>query len=133
MIKNHTKDKKSFMDAVILSLYSKTIAKNNTRSCNIRKYGDTINWENINFPPTVQDYCMSEKNNENICLNILEESENQRFTYIYKSSLTERKDKVYLILLETNHYIYLKNIFGIHLANLSSNSNSNSNLILILI
>ena len=40
------------MDAVTLSLYCKTIGKNNTSSKNIRRYSDTINWENINFPPT---------------------------------------------------------------------------------
>ena len=53
------------MDAVILSLYSKTICKNNTRPNNIRKYNDTINWSDINFPSTVQDYIMLEKDNEN--------------------------------------------------------------------
>ena len=111
---------------MLLSLYSKATGKNTTRPCNIRKYGDTIIWKNISFPPTVQDYSILEKNNENICLNILKESENQRFTYIYKSSLTERKNKVYLILLEKKHYIYLKNIFRIHLAYLFSDTDSDS-------
>ena len=49
------------MDAVILALYSKAIGKNNTRPNNIRKYSDTINWNDINFPSTDQDYIILEK------------------------------------------------------------------------
>ena len=70
----------------MLLLYSKTIGKNNTRPSNIRKYGDPINWKNINFPPTGVDYAMLENNNENISLNVLEEDEKERFKYIHRSS-----------------------------------------------
>ena len=55
-INPQTKDNISFMDAITLSLYFKTIGKNNTRSSKIRKYSGTINWKNINFPLTGQDY-----------------------------------------------------------------------------
>ena len=51
-----TKDNKSFLDSIKLSLHHKTIGKNNTRPTKIRKYSDTFNWENINFPPTGEDY-----------------------------------------------------------------------------
>ena len=47
-----------------LSLYFKSTGKNNTRSSKIRKYSDTINWKNINFPPTSEDYEQLEINNE---------------------------------------------------------------------
>ena len=118
-----TKDKTSFMDAVILSLYSKTISKNNTRPSNIRKYGDTINWEDINFPPTGADYTMLEKSN--VSLNVLEQDEKERFKYIYKSSEFNRKNKIDLILLEIKH-VYLKNKFAISISGIFSDSNSDS-------
>ena len=117
-----TKDK-TFMDAVILSLYSKTISKNNTRPSNIRKYGDTINWEDINFPPTGADYTMLEKSN--VSLNVLEQDEKERFQYIYKSSEFNRKNKIDLILLEIKH-VYLKNKFAISISGIFSDSNSDS-------
>ena len=66
-----TKDKNSFLDSVTLSLHHKTIGKNNTRSNNIRKYSDTVNWQNIKFPTTEKDYKQFEIDNEDISLNIL--------------------------------------------------------------
>ena len=93
------------MDAVILSLYSKTIGQNSTRTNNIRKYSDTINWEDINFLPTSQDYAIFEKNNKNISLNVLEEDENERFKYIYRFTKFNSKNIIYLILLEKKNII----------------------------
>ena len=84
------------MDAVTLSLYSKAIRQNNTRPSYIRKYSDCINWEDIDFPPTAQDYGMLEKNNKsknNISLNVLEIGETERFNYIYKSSDRKGQNK----------------------------------------
>ena len=78
-----TNDNKSFMDAVILALYSKTIGKNNTRPKNIRKYSDTINWDKINFPSTDQDYITLEKNNANVSLNVFKIDDEKRLRYIY--------------------------------------------------
>ena len=70
-LEQNDKNKKLFMDAVTLSLYSKTIGQNNTRPSNIRKYSDCINWKDVNHPPTCQDYAMFVKDNENISLNVL--------------------------------------------------------------
>ena len=119
-----TKDKKSFMDAVTLSLYSKTIRQNNTRPSNIRKYSDCINWEDIDFPPTVQDYGMLEKNNKNISLNVLEIGETERFNYIYKSS--DRKGQNKSNIVRKKHYVYLKSIFCINVIKLFSDTDFSS-------
>ena len=73
------------MDAAILSLFSQTIGK--IRPKNIRKYSDTINWENVNFPPTGQDFKQLEVNNEDIRLNVLQMNDKEKFEYIYKSTL----------------------------------------------
>ena len=94
-----TKDKKSFMDAVTLSLHIKSIGKNNTRPNNIRKHSDTIKWENINFSATGQDYKHLEANNEDIKLNVLEMNDKEMFEYIYKCSL-DRKNEVNVLLLQ---------------------------------
>ena len=111
------------MDSVTLSLYCKSIGKNNTRSKNIRKYSDTINWENISFPPT-EDYKQLETNNENIKLNVLELNDNQIFDYVYRSRLDNRKNKVNLLLLEKKHYIYIKKL--VNILNYSPKSESES-------
>ena len=93
-----TNDNKSFMEAVILALYSTTIGRNNTRPNNIRKYSDTIIWDDINFPPTSENYVMLEKNNS-FNLNVFEIDNEKRLRYIYYSTL-DRKNIVNLILLE---------------------------------
>ena len=80
-----TKDNKSFQDSVTLSLHHKTIGKNNTRPKKIRKYSDTLNWKNINFPPTEKDYKQLEIDNKEVDLNILEIKGDEKETdYIYK-------------------------------------------------
>ena len=61
-----TNDNKSFQDSVTLSLHHKTIGKNNARPNKIRKYSDTFNWENINFPPTEKDYKQFEIDNKDV-------------------------------------------------------------------
>ena len=80
----------------------KKIGRNNTRPNKIRKYSDTIKWNDINFPPPAQDYVMLEKNNANIALNVFEIDDEKRLRYIYHSTL-DRKDRVNLILLEKKH------------------------------
>ena len=80
----------------------KKIGRNNTRPNKIRKYSDTIKWNDIKFPPTARDYVMLEKNNANIALNVFEIDDEKRLRYIYHSTL-DRKDRVNLILLEKKH------------------------------
>ena len=120
-----TNDNKSFMVAVILSLYSKTIGRNNTRPNNVRKCSDTINGNGINFPPTDQDYAMLEKNSNNIALNVFEIDDEKKVRYIYHSTLNERKDKINLILLEKKH-VYLKSTLCMKIGSVHSDINSGS-------
>ena len=108
-----TKDNKSFLDSVSLSVHHKQIGKNNTRQNKIRKYSDTFNWKNVNFPPTNEDYKQFEKDNEDINLNILEIKDNEEIDHVYESKLDDRKNKVNLLLLEKKHYVFVKNLFSI--------------------
>ena len=82
IINPQTNDNKFFMDAVTLSLYCKSIGKNNTRPKNIRKYNDAINCENINFSPTGQDCKQLEANDENVKLSVLELNNKEKFDHI---------------------------------------------------
>ena len=64
-------DNKSFQYSITLSLYHKEIGNNFNRiTTKIKPYVNNFNWNNINFPPTNQDYKIFEINNENISLNI---------------------------------------------------------------
>ena len=106
-----TKDNKSFLDSVILSLTHKEIGKNNTRPNKIRKYSDTLSWKNFNFPPIGEDYKQLEISNEDVRLNILEiKSDEKETDYIYESNFDDRKNKVNLLLLEKRHYVFVKDL-----------------------
>ena len=126
MINPRTKDNKSSLDSVTLSLYHKLIGKNNTRSNKIRKYSDTIIWKHINFPPTERDYKQLERNNENIKLSVLEINDNGNVYYVCKSKFDDRKNEANLFLLEKKHYVYIKNLLGVLYYSSESKSESKS-------
>ena len=107
-----TNDNKSFLDSVRLSLHYKTIGKNNTRPNKIRKYSDTFNWKNINFPPAEKDYKQFEIDNKEVNLNILAiKGDEKEIDHIYKSQFEpDRKYKVNLLLLENKHYTCIKDL-----------------------
>ena len=106
VINPQTKENKSFMEAITLSLFCKSIGKNNTRANNIRKFRDTINWEDINVPPTSEDYKQFEQNNKDMKLNVLELNDNQ----IY-GIFTKNCDRNFVILhFCLNIFIIVNNI-----------------------
>ena len=78
-------DSKSFQYSIILSLYHKEIGNNFNRITKIKPYVNNFNWNNINFPPTNQDYETFEINNKNISLNIYQFN-NEKISQIYKSN-----------------------------------------------
>ena len=121
-----TNDNKSFLDSVTISLHHKTIGKNNTRSKKIRKYSDTFNWKNINFPPTHEDYKQFEIDNKEVNLNILTIKGDEN-DYIYKPRFeSDRKYKANLLLLENKHYTCVKNSDSLLLYSSESESESKS-------
>ena len=107
-----TTDNNSFQDSIILSLHHKRIGKNNCRPNKIRKYSDTLNWENINFPPTYEDYGQFEIDNEDVNLNILSiKGDEKEIDYTYKSQFKFDRDyEVDLLLLENKHYTCVKDL-----------------------
>ena len=101
-------DNKSFQYSITLSLYQKEIGNNYNRITKIKPYINNFNWENINFPPTNQDYETFEINNENISLNIYQLN-NEKISQLYKSNYDKRK-QVNLLLLEKKHHVCIKDL-----------------------
>ena len=116
------------LDSVTLSLHHETIGKNNTRPNKIRKYSDTLNWENINFPPTKKDYKQFEIDNKEVSLNVLAiKGDEKEIDYIYKSQFEpDRKYKVNLLLLENKHCTCLKDLDSLLVYSSESESESKS-------
>ena len=64
-------DNKSFQYSITLSLYYKDIGNNFNRITKIKPCIYNFNWNNINFPPTKQDYENFEINNLEIAFKYL--------------------------------------------------------------
>ena len=84
-------DNKSFQYSITLSLYHKEIENNFNRITKIEPYTNNFNWNNINFPPTNQDYENFEINNENISLNICQ-FDNEKISQLNKSNYNRPKE-----------------------------------------
>ena len=98
---------KSFQYSIMLSLYYKEIGKKFNRIRKIKPYINNFNWDNINFPPTKQDYEAFEINLE-IALNIYQIN-NEKISQLYKSNY-DRAKEVNLLLLKNKHYVCIKNL-----------------------
>ena len=61
----------------------------------------------LNFPPIKQDYENFEINNDKITLNIYQIN-NEKISQLYKSNYNRPKE-VNLLLLESKHYVCIKN------------------------
>ena len=102
-------DNKSFQYSVTLSLHHKEIGLNPCRISNIGPFINNLNWENINFPPTEQNYQQFEMNNTSIALNILQANNEEKIGHLYKSRYNKtRENKVILLQLENKHFLKLK-------------------------
>ena len=106
-----TNDNKSFQYSAIFSLYHEQVGKIFGRPSNIKPFINNINWANINSPPTDQEYQNFEINNSLTALNILQMNDKEELSYLYKSKFNDSiKNKVNLSLLETKHYVCVKNL-----------------------
>ena len=113
----NTKDNYCFMYAVTFALYHKETGHNPERISkrpieHIPKY----NWDKIDFPASIPDYKIVEKNNTDIALNILYVPHNKekiRPEYISQHNFT-RKKQITLLKITDNkgtwHFLALKSI-----------------------
>ena len=83
-------DNKSFQYSITLSLYYKEIGNNFIRIAKIKPYVNNFNWNNINYPPTNQDYKNFEINIDNSSLNIYQ-LENEKLSQFYESNYDRQK------------------------------------------
>ena len=105
---------KCFQYSTTLSLFHLKINCHLERITKIKYYMNNFNWENINFPPTQQDYEQFEMNNNTIALNILKIQEQEKISHHYKSRYNKtRKNKTVLLMITDNdkeHYIFVKTL-----------------------
>ena len=107
----HNTENKSFQYLITLSLYHEQIGKNYNRVSNIKPYINNFNWENINFPPTQQDYKSFEMNSTSVALNILTINDQEKISYLRESQFNNnRKKQAKLSLLENKHYTSVKSL-----------------------
>ena len=88
---------------------SKTTGDKKVRLTNIEKHLNKFNFEDITYPPNINDYKTFENNNTSIKLIILKESSNEKRLCI-KCNDTDKNDrpnKLLLIHLNSDHYIYV--------------------------
>ena len=88
---------------------SQTKAPNRNRPKNIALNFKHFKFNNMNSPPTKEDYETFEKNNESVKLTVLKLSdvEKQLHFHYNDEDRNQRSGKVVVILLENNHYIYV--------------------------
>ena len=93
----------------------KTSGINRCRLKNIEQFMNDFNFTNINYPPEEKDYELFEKNNQSIKITIFKTTENEKELLIHynQKESNDRTDKIYLILLGNNHYIYVTKLGAI--------------------
>ena len=116
-INPQNKDNKCFHYSVVISLYHKEIKNNPERVSKTKPFIDSLNWENINFPPEEQGYKTFEMNNESIALNVLNTEKQQKRSHLYKSEFNKTREKRVILLMtndnEKQHYLAVKKLGGL--------------------
>ena len=99
-------DHKSLEYAIAIS---ETTGPNRNRPTNIKPNLNNLNFNNINHPLNEKDYKTSEKNNKLIQLMVYKicDKENELRLHNHNRDKNKRNEKVILILLANNHYIYV--------------------------
>ena len=69
-INQQNKDNKCFQYSVTISLNYQKVKYNPERISKIRPFINSLNWDNVNFPPQEEDYKTFEINNKSIALNV---------------------------------------------------------------
>ena len=103
---NKKLNNQSFKYAVAVS---KTTGYKKFRLTNIEKHLSKFNFEDITYPPKINDYITFENNNPSIKLIILKESsKGKRLCIKYNdTNKNDRSKKLFLIHLNSDHYIYV--------------------------
>ena len=88
---------------------SETTGDKKFRLTNIEKHLNKFNFEDITYPPSINDYKIFENNNLSIKLIIFKESSKEKRLCIKYNDIdkNDRPNKLFLIYLNSDHYIYV--------------------------
>ena len=113
------KDNKCFLYSITVALNYQNIKNNPERISKIKPFINSLNWDNINFPPKEQDYKNFEMNNKSIALNVLHTHSDGKISYLYKSEFNKTREKNVILLMITDgecnstqkqHYLAVKKL-----------------------
>ena len=96
------KDNKCFLYSITVALNYQNIKNNPERISKIKPFINSLNWDNINFPPKEQDYKNFEMNNKSIALNVLHTHSDGKISYLYKSEFNKTREKNVILLMITD-------------------------------
>ena len=109
-VKNN--DNECFKWAVTCSLNWKEIGRDAQRVSKVNKYVDKYDWSGLEFPVSLKDIDIFERNNEDISVNVLFSS-GKEFYICRRSNYFERSEVVNLLLVvdgEKRHYTTIRDI-----------------------
>ena len=88
---------------------SKTSGNKKFRLTKIEKHLNEFNFENITYPPNINDYETFENNNLSIKIIIFKETNNEKELYFKYNDINKnnRPNKLFLIHLNSEHYVYV--------------------------
>ena len=88
---------------------SKTCGDKKFRLTKIEKHLNEFNFENIMYPPNINDYGTFENNNLSIKLIIFKETNSKKELYFKYNDINKnnRPNKLFLIHLNSEHYVYV--------------------------
>ena len=97
---------KSFKYAIAAS---KTSEKNRSRLTNIEKFINDFVFKDIDYPLEKKNYETFENNNPSIKLTIFKTTDHEKELLIHYNQVknNDRENKIDLLLLGNNHYIYV--------------------------
>ena len=113
------KDNECFLYSITVALNYQNIKNNPERISKIKPFINSLNWDNINFPPKEQDYKNFEMNNKSIALNVLHTHSDGKISYLYKSEFNKTREKNVILLMITDgecnstqkqHYLAVKKL-----------------------
>ena len=113
------KDNECFLYSITVALNNQNIKNNPERISKIKPFINSLNWDNINFPPKEQDYKNFEMNNKSIALNVLHTHSDGKISYLYKSEFNKTREKNVILLMVTDgecnstqkqHYLAVKKL-----------------------
>ena len=102
-------DNKCFLYSIAFSLNYQNIKNSPERISKIKPFINSLNWDNINFPPKEQDYKNFEMNNKSTALNVLHTHCDGKISHLYKSEFNKTREKNVILLTITDgkkqHYL----------------------------